>query len=1203
MMNKKSITFFFFFLTGICHGQYIFQSLKQKDGLSSRETRSLFKDKEGYLWVGAVNGLNRFDGNTFKVFNHSSPGFPADLGETVYCITEHGKNKIWFGTNAGIGVLDKATQEIRKVTVVNSSSADNDITGSQILHDKNNRLWISTLKGIYIEQNNSLVKASQVFPFAKDLDSVACYHAAFTYDSIHNYFWFGTKKGLYGLDLDNKQLYSYKNNPNHLPIFNDKPINSLAIDKKMKNLWFSTPKDGILNHFDLSNGQLKTITRINNNPEWLLGGGCIRLFFDVQDRLWVSTWLYTSFVKYPDGRFEKIVYNKDITYSIGYGSFVDALQEENGSLWFATINGVSKLSSSNYIDDIIVTPNGTYPYNVGFSNLNEVKIGTDGSWWMAKYDGLWSYDSATRKFETYRPVDATLGNHAIVHIYLINGEWWCTMNASVWIFNPQKKQFRRFNNFPGIKPEDSKYVNWIAQQKNGTIWLAVLDKGVFCYNPETNECVHVEELKNFPENFKTRRSRFIYETNKGKIWISEYGKGHIIYDVNAGTFSKPESALLRGPTALGIAEDAQHYLWFSIHNRGLYKSTPEGSIVDSITEKDGLPENRIDKICIDPSGKIWCVIERESLLCINPATKKITPIKAEIDFSFNEHWMGLEMVGHRLFTTMLDKLVIINTNNFQPPAHDKGILLSGFSVFQEEIPFNIESVVELKYRQNFFSINFSSPSHLENPSMQYAYKLEGFDKDWIYCGRSLTAAYTNVPSGSYTFMIKSTTGNGVWDDNVTKLRIHIQAPFWKTWWFISSLVLLSVITSWQLYKRILNRRKKKSVERTIDYFANSVYGENSVNEICWDIARNCISQLHFQDCVVYLVDEEKNKLVQKAAYGPKNPKGHEIINPIEIENGKGIVGVVAATGKSLLINDTSKDERYIVDDEMRYSELAVPILHNNKVIGVIDSEHSSKNYFTEEHVKALSTIAAISANKIAEATAEALAKENEIKVLEINKMLAESQLMALRAQMNPHFVFNCLNSIQECIVTEKYGEASKYLNKFSKLFRMVLNNSGKKLVSLAEEKEVLELYLELEQMRFEKSFSYEIIMDEELDEDEILIPSMLIQPYVENALWHGLMHKEGERNLKIEFRQLNDNVFSCVVEDNGIGRKKSFELKAGQSKAKRHESKGLAISKDRLDVLQRQGYHTTLQIIDKKDNNSNADGTKIIIELSTDLTN
>jgi sensor histidine kinase YesM len=140
-------------------------------------------------------------------------------------------------------------------------------------------------------------------------------------------------------------------------------------------------------------------------------------------------------------------------------------------------------------------------------------------------------------------------------------------------------------------------------------------------------------------------------------------------------------------------------------------------------------------------------------------------------------------------------------------------------------------------------------------------------------------------------------------------------------------------------------------------------------------------------------------------------------------------------------------------------------------------------------------------------------------------------------------------------------------------------------------------------MRFEKSFSYEMIVDEDLETDEILIPSMLLQPYVENALWHGLMHKDGERRLEINFKRIDDETFRCTIDDNGIGRKKSFELKAQQSKAKRHESKGLKISRDRMDVLEKQGYHAVLEMIDKYDEEGNATGTTIVVELSTFLKN
>jgi LytS/YehU family sensor histidine kinase len=186
-------------------------------------------------------------------------------------------------------------------------------------------------------------------------------------------------------------------------------------------------------------------------------------------------------------------------------------------------------------------------------------------------------------------------------------------------------------------------------------------------------------------------------------------------------------------------------------------------------------------------------------------------------------------------------------------------------------------------------------------------------------------------------------------------------------------------------------------------------------------------------------------------------------------------------------------------------------------------------------------------------------------------------------------------------VTQKYGEASLYLNKFAKLFRSVLNNSGKVMVTLAEEIEVLDLYLSLEHMRFEKSFTYTICTDEELEADEILIPSMLVQPYVENALWHGLMHKQGERKLCIAFTKKSDAVFECVIDDNGIGRRKAMELKEQQSKTRRHVSKGMTISQDRIELLQKQGQHALLQIVDKYEEDGEAAGTKVVMELSSYL--
>lgn len=160
------------------------------------------------------------------------------------------------------------------------------------------------------------------------------------------------------------------------------------------------------------------------------------------------------------------------------------------------------------------------------------------------------------------------------------------------------------------------------------------------------------------------------------------------------------------------------------------------------------------------------------------------------------------------------------------------------------------------------------------------------------------------------------------------------------------------------------------LQTSLNEFATSLSPLHTEEDILWEITRKCISVLGFVDCVIYLLDESTNKLVQRAAYGPKNPRGREILEPIEIGLGDGIVGAVGQTGRAELVADTRLDKRYIVDDAARHSEIAVPITIEGKVIGVIDSEHPNANFFTQEHLAILSSIASICANKIVRARAE-----------------------------------------------------------------------------------------------------------------------------------------------------------------------------------------------------------------------------------------
>lgn len=213
----------------------------------------------------------------------------------------------------------------------------------------------------------------------------------------------------------------------------------------------------------------------------------------------------------------------------------------------------------------------------------------------------------------------------------------------------------------------------------------------------------------------------------------------------------------------------------------------------------------------------------------------------------------------------------------------------------------------------------------------------------------------------------------------------------------------------------------------------------------------------------------------------------------------------------------------------------------------------------------------------------------------VRHQIAEIKAEALRAQMNPHFIFNSLNAIQELIITENYTSSYEYLSKFSRLLRMVLHNSEKNLIPLSHEIEMCRLYLELESLRFKHSFHYTIEIEERIDPDSILFPCLLLQPFIENAIWHGLLPKEGEKKLAISFNE-EKGCLICLITDNGVGREKAAAIKAGKMGMQHTPSKGIGLVQQRLEALKTAG--ASIALVEIEDHKT-PDGTTVRIILST----
>ena len=215
---------------------------------------------------------------------------------------------------------------------------------------------------------------------------------------------------------------------------------------------------------------------------------------------------------------------------------------------------------------------------------------------------------------------------------------------------------------------------------------------------------------------------------------------------------------------------------------------------------------------------------------------------------------------------------------------------------------------------------------------------------------------------------------------------------------------------------------------------------------------------------------------------------------------------------------------------------------------------------------------------------------------EFEQKLADTEMTALRAQMNPHFIFNCLNSIKLYTLDNDADKASDYLTKFSRLIRLVLENSRSELVPLQNELEALQLYIELEAMRFKQKVQFSIHVSPEIDQRYLCIPPLLLQPYVENAIWHGLMHKSEGGTVSVEVSQPQDNLLHIEITDDGVGRERAAELKS--KSAGKHKSFGMQVTADRIRMInQLYNIQTQAQIVDLVDSFGEACGTRVVLEI------
>jgi signal transduction histidine kinase/ligand-binding sensor domain-containing protein len=947
-----------------------FEKLTTQNGLSNNKVNCFIQDQRGFMWIGTDDGLNRYDGQYFTIFRKQRGIGTGLSGNIITDLLEGKEGILWIATaDGGLTKYDyhqppsHQFKQYKHQLSDSTSIPDNIITC--LLLDRRGYLWLGT------GGNNVVRFDPRTEKFETPVKEGTRTIQALTMDS-KGIVWVGRAGGSilkinptnlsYEMDRRYQDLYAKLPHATVTAIFSDKE----------KNMWYGS-WDRVLYHYNSLLGQ-EEIFQQEKDP-FSFDNDEIRSFVeDANGRIWMGG-RYKGLHIYEKNnqRFLNYQYNPSLEGTIADNCVNQVYLDRGGMVWLGTNRGISIYHPAQQYFEQKFLP-AVKDQNGGKKDRIIYDFYTDDqdNLWIGTNQGI-CIRLANNRF-IYKPV-IYRGNRLEVTKFFkdVDGRFYIGTNYSLFLYDEKTHHISLLPNtekdpvMNGII--DSRVVSVVRDTIDNHPVLLVSPYGHFIayYDLVEKRWVsRTDTVKKIIQRFNLKDNlihRF-YKTSENDIWLATTRLGlgewikHSAPRVNHLCNNPGDASTITNDNVYDIAEAQRGNLWVSTFGGGLH-------YFDVITKKFThvtSANNLLEGLQTDMQGNVWMISNgnlhkydiwhKSYSSFVLPDLEKSGGIKGYI---YKDRHGKMYVAG-------LNYFIEFDPSTIKQDAKQPTIILTDFKIFDTSYSdWLTKKNIRLRYNQKYFTIEFSAPVFNAARNVQYSYKLEGWDKDWVETGHRNFAQFSNLPGGNYTFKVRATAQPGKWGEKDAELKFVVIPPLWKRGWFITLLILLLAAV---IYRFIYSLQQKLKTEKLVSVFATSLYGQSTIEDILWDTAKNCVQKLGFADCVVYEKDEQRNVLIQRAAFGPKNPDGRVILNSIEIELGKGIVGAVAQTGKAEIIKNTAKDARYIVDDEVRLSEITIPIFVEGKVFGIIDSEHPRKNFFSIYDLRLLEKISIICAERI-----------------------------------------------------------------------------------------------------------------------------------------------------------------------------------------------------------------------------------------------
>ncbi len=816
--------FLFLVSTQWAHTQSIpfrFNHLTIKDGLSQSQPYCIFQDSYGYIWIGTQDGLNRFDGNHFKVFKNNPFDSTTLTHNWVWSVQEDNKGDLWVGTFQGL--CKYIRKEDRFVQYYHKSQDSTSISGNRpnyIVKDKKGRLWISSWGSglnLYNEKTNTFTS------FKNDPDdqqSISDNAVRTLFCDNRGTIWIGTWNGGLNRVIEDEKGIRFQryNAQGEYGLEGGNRITSIAEDKQ-GNLWIGSYEAGVI----ILDRSVNRFIRVPN----FLQNDVNKIICDTHNNVWIGTNNGLRFYDNQSKKFYTYQHNPANPSGISNNSIYALMEDRTGIVWVSG-NGLDLYDPHKNIFETYQNKQGdpnSLSQNMTWSFCED----DEKNIWIGSESGpINIFNPKTKSFRQLTISDnrGNIASNIYKMIYKDGVFWIASFSAGLVRYEKYTGKSTFYLGAHNSPLGKITMVNELMMDDDNTLWIGTNENGLLHYNPQDE---NVTQYRFNPDDDNTIGSNFINsitKDKKGNLWIGFWGGGMSMLDKRTQKFTnyrydQKNATGLSDQVVISITQQNDSIFWICTHS-GLNKLNINSGKFIHFFEKDGLPNNVVYEMLEDADGNYW-ISSNGGLSKFNPKTYSFNNYTEDDGLQSNEFNSNaaLKSSSGEFYFGGVNGVSIFKPEEIKANTTPPSLMLQGYTIFDKF--YQPQQKIDLEYSQNYITFSFAAIEFSSPDKIKYTYKLEGFDRDWVEAGNEREAHYTNLDPGHYIFHVKAANSDGYWTDPGISTVVTIHPPFWQTWWFIVFVIIVSISIMYAIHRYRLEQSLK--VERLRNKIASDLHDE------------------------------------------------------------------------------------------------------------------------------------------------------------------------------------------------------------------------------------------------------------------------------------------------------------------------------------------------------------------------------------------